>query len=174
MKKILPFWLALMLALSLTACGKEAAGNSHGPGIPGMAPEPLLAAMEAEPFRIPQSEPEALEDGASYTGQAKNTDGLTFSYTVQVDGEGWIRQAELLISAKRMSDSQMTAAAVALCRAVADNPYEGADPETLGAWFTENLASAPSYGVSTVVGGAEFTLYGIPELNYTLKIQPAE
>lgn len=133
-------------------------------GIPGMKSFPIRMLLNNS-FGIPYTEETAADQyeepyfAASCMSDAASDDGVSYDYSLTMDSDDEIIQGTFGILATTASDTQLMLAADLYFYAVAINPYDTADEETLTEWVDANLATANENGSSTTVGDATFTLY---------------
>lgn len=148
-----------------------------GRGIPGMKAFPIEMLLTSSPFNvaIPEEKPADPADGtrAAYCNSSGEGDdiyaGILYDYSFSLDSDGEIIGATFGVSGTDASEHMIQNAADLYFYAVAISDYDTADPDTLSAWFKDNLPSVDSSGVSTTIGDASFTLYGTP-LSYWVDI----
>lgn len=111
---------------------------------------------------------------ASCSSSGSNNDDVTYDYSISIDEDGEIIGASFGISgAVSTSAQKLNQSADLYFYAISILPYDTADEETLTAWFEDSLPNASNEGISTTVGDATYTLYGIPGNTYWLDISKA-
>lgn len=148
-------------------------------GIPGMNSFPIKMVLESDPFGIPAdantpAPEEAAGTFSSYcVSSGSETPGVLYDYSLTLDSDDEIIGASFGVSSTTATESELLMAADLFFYAVAINPYDTADQDTLTTWVSDNLSTVTADGAEITVGDAVFQMYGIPGAMYWIDISKA-
>ena len=150
-------------------------------GIPGMDSFALKMVMSSPPVNIPMAENTPAESEAaeiyaySCIGIGTSSDGsVSYDYSMTLDSDKEIIGASFGVASTGASSDMLLNAADLYFFSVGILEYDGADPDALTDWLTENLPNASTDPLTTTIGPATFELYYDGSSMYFLDIKKAE
>jgi len=200
MKKTLAFILACAMLFTLCACGEKEPKVESTPeptptenvqpspspelltddrGIAGMKASPIMLMMESS-FGVPYPTVSPAFDldyaATSCSSSGSKADdfyqGVAYDYSMSLDDDDEIVGASFGISSTGASGTTLTLAADLYFYAVSLIEYDTSDSDALSTWISDNLETVAGTdgGVSTTIGDAVFSLYGIDGDSYWIDI----
>lgn len=145
---------------------EDPVADTDSRGIPGMGSFALKMVLSGDPFYVSMAENTPAEAEAaefyaySCIGIGTSSDGsISYDYSMTLDSDEEIIGASFGVASTDASADLLISAADLYFFSVGILEYEGADPDTLTTWLTENLPNAGKDPLTTTIGSATFELY---------------
>lgn len=147
-------------------------------GINGMNPQAIMLTLSSS-FGVPYSKTDSdTPDDEVYScvsmGDDPGTYSVYYSYSMGLDAESEIIEANFSVVAKDATGKELLLAADLFFYAISLISYDTADKDALAAWFEAALPEVSENPASVTIGDATFSLYGLDGYMYWVDICKAE